>query len=818
MTAYTLRITLLSPLTSSAGGDWANHVDTEIARDELGLPCLPGRRIKGLLRDGLRDLADALHLCGLPCQWDGRRVDEALCGQPGAGPGQGSLLTVSTAVPTGFAPESPSRALLANLVRERVLTPLEVTGACTSIRAQTAIDPRTGSARENTLRFHRVLDSGQSFSARIHLREPALAPLLALAAGTVRGMGLSRTRGYGAVRLELLDDQGRNLTEAARSQAAEQGLDSLCPNHAQAGTSPVPRQQGKTAPTPETPPGEHLLRYRLTLLQDALLPQADTDPNSMASLSFLPGATLQGAFAARFPGIQAGQAAILANREFRSVFLAGQARFLNAYPEARDEPGMRLIPTPHSLRRKKAAPGQILDLADRMDQREPGHRMAGGFLKTGHAPGEQMVETSLQYHHARAGDRRFGRALGAEVTDGGALFTYEGLTAGQSFIAAVQGECAVLDHIRNVLPDGTTLLIGRSRTAQYGGHARLEWLDARPTAATVDRPEWNSWQPCSGPPSSDGTFLTVTCLAPLLAVNDWGHPAACFPVREMAEILGIPGDQLVLERAWARSRVTGSFHQHLRLPGQQWPAIAEGSVFVFRIEPASPEPAGLAAGLAALEQRGLGLGRDTGHGRLAVNLHGTAGRFSLSTKLPLLTFSSHENQAALASGTELDALLTSIVLERSRRELRLEAHRLVKKLGDKGAPTSSALNRVAVLLRQEDWDVRVSSEYAGFKERAKQQFRDCILFRPEEFSRSDRLEDILKCWLEDPVRLGLEVFRKRCKSGGKTSLALFFPKHDPTRLEPTQAQARELCRTFLAALFQELNHHNRTQGGQGGDQ
>ena len=63
MTDYILQITLQSPLTSSAGEGRVGLVDRDVAFDDLGLPILPGRRLKGLWREAYCDVVDALTLC-----------------------------------------------------------------------------------------------------------------------------------------------------------------------------------------------------------------------------------------------------------------------------------------------------------------------------------------------------------------------------------------------------------------------------------------------------------------------------------------------------------------------------------------------------------------------------------------------------------------------------------------------------------------------------------------------------------------------------------------------------------------------------------
>ena len=56
MRDYTLEIQLQSPLTSASGEGRVGLVDRDIAFDELGLPILPGKRLKGLWRDAYRNV------------------------------------------------------------------------------------------------------------------------------------------------------------------------------------------------------------------------------------------------------------------------------------------------------------------------------------------------------------------------------------------------------------------------------------------------------------------------------------------------------------------------------------------------------------------------------------------------------------------------------------------------------------------------------------------------------------------------------------------------------------------------------------------
>ncbi|MGI8912229.1 MAG: RAMP superfamily CRISPR-associated protein, partial [Chloroflexota bacterium] len=68
-----LRLELLSDAApgSGAGGPL---VDRDVVVDELGLPVLPGRRLKGLLREACQEVQEAFQTVGRD-QW----LAEALC-------------------------------------------------------------------------------------------------------------------------------------------------------------------------------------------------------------------------------------------------------------------------------------------------------------------------------------------------------------------------------------------------------------------------------------------------------------------------------------------------------------------------------------------------------------------------------------------------------------------------------------------------------------------------------------------------------------------------------------------------------------------
>ena len=224
MTNYILEITLQSPLTSAAGEGRVGLVDRDIAFDDLGLPILPGRRLKGLWREAYRDITEAWQQCGespLPV--------EQVFGESGQRSGDEDT---SIYIANAELEEAPTlKAWLKFLqyqdedTKTQKLHFDDVVQHYTGVRAQTAIDRWTGSAKEDTLRLTRTLKAKKTdeenlvFRARVHFVKPPeklLQDALALGAVALQYMGTSRTRGLGKIscRLLTLDAHGasRDLT------------------------------------------------------------------------------------------------------------------------------------------------------------------------------------------------------------------------------------------------------------------------------------------------------------------------------------------------------------------------------------------------------------------------------------------------------------------------------------------------------------------------------------------------------------------------------------------------------------------------------
>ena len=591
-----ISIELLSPVCPASGLGRGAVVDRDVAFTGEGLPFIPARRLKGLLREALIDLSICPDL-QLETADDFATVDE-LFGRPGAE--TPSYLRIGNAVleQEGEA-KNMSRPLAALLEQQKKpFSREDVLQSYTEVRRQTAIERRTGTPMENTLRGTRVLRAGLKFRAPVTGLCPWHRASMALAAAAIRSMGASRSRGLGEVRCRLMED-GADLSAQAMDAIGMRGADqSQVKSQAMTVTDYTVQLGPRKVP-------EFVQRFGIRFNEPAMFPNLEGDPNTVLTSRFLPGSAIRGAFARAWLWSSSDSCA------FYEEFCSGNVLFLNAHPVSA---GRRTLPMPHSVREEKADPSKHFDLA-RMDDM-PGETLRRMHLcwymlddlysgKLDNEPVE--VRTEIQYHHQRSADRRRGRAL----KDEGTLFTYESILPGQTYEGAILADKETIAALRALVPDGRELNLGRSRAAQYGGGGIIEWLGAPEDLDGVR--EAAGWQKTTLAQESPKEIL-VTLLSPMVPVNAHGHPTPEFPVEELSEMLtGSKGALIKQIKAFARTRWQAGYLAHQRLPLQQFPALQEGSVFIFtsdvEISPTAMRNA---------ETRSYGLRIDDGFGRVAL--------------------------------------------------------------------------------------------------------------------------------------------------------------------------------------------------------
>jgi CRISPR-associated protein Csx10 len=348
------------------------------------------------------------------------------------------------------------------------------------------------------------------------------------------------------------------------------------------------------------------LRYRIKLEQEVVFRITDGDPNLVQSDGYIPGSAIWGSLArlaaAKLPkGYN--------DERFSAWFLDDGLRCLNAYLCERVElEGLtRLLPAPLSFRHEKGLPEVVYDFAAYWEVAElppaPKKLERSYLYLKDEIFCSKISRTHYNYHHKRQ-SRRKGRA----TAEGGSFFVYEALESGQLFEGLILGEEADLTAFCTLLgwtvENPLKLNLGRSKTTQYGGGGQLHLIE-EPEAFTSEAPFR------LGPAS----YLVVTLTSPLLVQDANGYPGLEFPHTVLSDLLGIPIDKPA--RSFKRSLTVGGYSAAWQLPRPQWPAIAAGSVFVFRLNQPLP------ANYKEAEATSLGLRTGEGFGRFVLNWHGS---------------------------------------------------------------------------------------------------------------------------------------------------------------------------------------------------
>lgn len=297
----TFDICLLSDTCCGSGTGNGSSVDVCACFDECGLPIIPGRRLKGLLREKAYLLAEN----GF-CTEANEAVDvadvENLFGGDG---GKASKIEVYDA---RFKNADEISCELADK-----FNPKEISQAFIAERFQTAID-ENGVAKERSLRTIETVLKGTEFSGVIKIKNATDSDvdIIKNSLKLLRNIGLDKSRGLGEVKcdnIQIVSEEVAAIEYEKTSDRAEYG-------------------------------------YTITLLQDVSLMQN----SPMHNPDYFSGAALQGAFAKMLSHIEG----------FNELFF-DDALFGNAYISYDDT---AYIPAPISLSAVKNDKSKAFSSAD----------------------------------------------------------------------------------------------------------------------------------------------------------------------------------------------------------------------------------------------------------------------------------------------------------------------------------------------------------------------------------------------------------------------------------------------------------------------
>lgn len=186
MIQATLKVTMLSEWLVAGGFDRSSGADQVQVRDSEGFPYIPGRTLRGLLREACETAA--------ACE-AGSALDALVASLFGREGEEGCLALTDATLPQ----EVVAAVLRAQDIEERE----GLLRLFCGLVARTALTEE-GVAKEPTLRISEVGIPGLVFLAQLSAPDKSSLQFLAFAAGLVRRLGACRYRGLGRCRLELL--------------------------------------------------------------------------------------------------------------------------------------------------------------------------------------------------------------------------------------------------------------------------------------------------------------------------------------------------------------------------------------------------------------------------------------------------------------------------------------------------------------------------------------------------------------------------------------------------------------------------------------
>lgn len=678
---------LLSDALPGSGEGLAGIIDADVNYDDCGLPYIPAKRLKGILREAALDLCDV-----------GKLTETQLATLFGK---RGEMRGTAFRLSDGYLPDYPQlRAFLKECSKNEqcqkeygsVFHRQAVLDFYSYTRSQTAIEDEgesVGVAKEHSLRTFRVLKKGLTFGFECESLSKDDLEKLNLICAVTRRFGSSRTRGLGAIALHC--------------------------DCSAAPTNPT-SQDDHNAEQPTFQEDETCV-CRLNIQTHGQLLVTNEVGNDQVSEAYLPGSFLLGALADAYM-----QHNHLKNEnahedaQFRAMFLHGAVRFGHAYPVKNDQV---YFPAPFSIVKEKDV-NHFYDLAHA--ELDADIQTKGGIGEFVVLNGEEAQTCSpdreIEYHHARPEDNR---GLGHAKRSDGQFFQFDVLAPQQQFRAEIIGNYAHLKEIQELIADTPTLFLGKSKTAQYGKcalTATLAKLDK-----TVDQIAWNN-----------GERLVVTLASDMLLCNENGMmlpDPECFN-DELFEQLkrkvpNLTKDQIVIDnKKFLKTKQIGGFLGVWNMPKIQGTALAAGSVIVLR------NNSGQDIDVTALQTASFGLRTEEGFGRIKLNWHGEY------HEIKKLKDHNNEQPNFAPDLTTAKTLIVHIIKQRIQAALKSEARTKMKEIH--AMPTNAFLGRLRLFLTSSTIFQAFGDKCSALKPRGREHLMklDDVLFLEErDIKRQD---------------------------------------------------------------------------------
>lgn len=204
MNKYVLEIEILSDTLIGSGEGFSSIVDTDIVFDGTGIPYIPSKRVKGLLRDSAKKISELIK--GTIIEYSLPNCDD-LFGKPGMD--ISSPIKVSNLYIEDYQNNFNWLNYFTKSEKYKLFFSKDsIIDYFTSIRKSTTVDDK-GVAKKHSLRTYRVLSKGHKFFGDIVISNDEekdsfeYEKLLTLSCLNLKTMGTKRNRGLGEIKCTL---------------------------------------------------------------------------------------------------------------------------------------------------------------------------------------------------------------------------------------------------------------------------------------------------------------------------------------------------------------------------------------------------------------------------------------------------------------------------------------------------------------------------------------------------------------------------------------------------------------------------------------
>ncbi len=463
MSIHQMKITLLSDLCVADGSVYNSMIDVECVRDRFGLPFIPAKRIKGVLRECAIELKD----------W-GTDIDlESIFGKEGEQEKQGKLRISDAKLEDyqTFLDEIQSNP------KSAIFHPQNVLNTFSYIRTQTSIEYATGVAKKHSLRTMRVLHKGLVFVGNVEIEESpgagqdkeqngseSILNQLEEMCKLFTHFGMARTRGLGDVKVEFIANKGNTKGEAKESDNKNHTTEEL------SAESDLP---GKTA----------VLEYIIQLQEPMVLKSAQR--GEMQTMDYIEGSKVIGLLAKT---IKERDGAAKGNETFLNLLNQGDDDlvFGNAYlakKSGKEEENFSC----ESFTRLTEVPAYLYNIKDNKKnyinklhvKDEELHNIIVNSMKHSYVYENEdksllrsEVSVLKRYHHRRPEDKGYGHVVKDDKNtlngEGGNLYVLSSIEEGQVFKGFIKGEGNAVQEIYKILKDVSTAYMGYGSRSEYG--------------------------------------------------------------------------------------------------------------------------------------------------------------------------------------------------------------------------------------------------------------------------------------------------------------------------------------------------------------